>query len=71
MVKVALQVPVKANLRDHLSTHDLIKVKFAETMASEKIERDQVHGNARCQKSCQLAGDAVATALNIMRSTPV
>lgn len=64
-VKVALGLRPKANLRDSLSTADLVKVMFAEMMAAGRIEKDDVRGNIKCHDVCRLAGAAVATAIRI------
>jgi prophage antirepressor-like protein len=68
-LKMTLQLRPKDNLRDNLSTRDLMKVKFAEMMASDKIEREDLRGDAPCHSACRLAGDAVASALRVVRET--
>jgi|SRR5581483_10814273 len=70
-VKMALQLKPKANLRDALATNDLMRVKFAEMMAADKIEGDNLRGNADCRSACHLAGDAVATAMRTVRETAI
>jgi prophage antirepressor-like protein len=68
-VKARLQITPKANLRDNLGTHDLFRVKFAEILATEKIEGEDLQGNSPCRAACKLAGDAVAQArLTVQRT---
>ena len=55
----------KANLRDSLSTESLARVKFAESLATGRIEKDDLSGNEDCQNACSLAGRAVAEAVRI------
>jgi prophage antirepressor-like protein len=70
-VKMRMQLAAKANLRDNLSTHDLMRVKFAEAMASQKIEADDLRGNDRCQSACRISGEAVARALEQVKNTRI
>lgn len=70
-VKMQMQLTPKANLRDNLSTHDLMRVKFAESMASDKIEADDLRGNDHCNTACRVAGEAVATALEKVKNTTI
>lgn len=70
-VKMTLQLKPKANLRDSLSTHDLAKVKFAEMLASDKIEGDNLRGERPCLAAARLAGNAVAQARDMVRMTKI
>ncbi len=70
-LKMAMQLHPKANLRDGLSTHDLMRVKFAESMAADKIEKEDLRGDDKCVRAARLAGDAVVTALQIVRETKI
>lgn len=48
LVKVQRGLKPKASLRDSLSTVELAKVKLAELLAAERIEKDELQGNERC-----------------------
>lgn len=68
-VKMTMQLPQTAKLRDSLSTRDLARVKFAEMLATEKIESQDLRGDPPCVAACSLAGQAVATAELMMKQT--
>lgn len=70
-VKARMQLPQKANLRDSLSSRDLMRVKFAEAMAADKIENENLRGNDPCISAATLAAKAVANALQVVRDTRV
>jgi hypothetical protein len=44
-------IPAKANLRNAMSTDELIFVMAAETMARGRIEEKNINGNAACQSA--------------------
>lgn len=70
-VRMSLHLKPKANVRDHISTHDLAKVKFAEMMAADKIETENLNGNGKCLQATSLAANAVAHALRMVRETKI
>lgn len=61
-VKIKMGLKPKANLRDSLSSRDLTLVKFAEMLAGERIEADDLQGNTPCQQASLLASQIVAQA---------
>lgn len=63
--KMVRQLPPKAVLRDHVSIGELIQLKYAESLASDRIDKDNLNGVAPCQHASRLAGEAVAQALRI------
>ncbi len=65
MVKVQRGLKPKAALRDSLSTVELAKVKLAELLAADRIEKDELQGNERCARACRLSGQAIASAVAI------
>ena len=65
LVKVQRGLKPKASLRDSLSTVELAKVKLAELLAADRIEKDKLQGNERCAQACRLSGQAVASAVAI------
>lgn len=69
IVKTQLQLKPKVNLRDHLSTVDLMKVKFAEVLAGERIQTDDLRGNDPCKSACRVAGEAVVSAVEAASKT--
>lgn len=71
MMKAKLQLPQKANLRDSLSRSDLLRVKLAEAMATQKIEQEDVCGNTPCRQTCRAAGNAAANAIDTFLNTPI
>jgi len=69
--KIIRQLKPKANLRDSLSTSELIRVQFAESLAADRIEKERVAGNGPCEKVCGLSGKAVAEAIRIATEEPL
>ena len=65
LVKVQRGLKPKAALRDSLSTVELAKVKLAELLAADRIEKDELQGNERCARACRLSGQAIASAVAI------
>lgn len=49
-------------LRDHLKRVHLTALSFAEAMADEDIETNNLHGNSHCIDACSKAASRVATA---------
>ena len=71
VVKVKMGLKPKANLRDSLSSRDLTLVKFAEMLASERIEADDLQGTTPCQQASLLASQAVAHAEKMSKDAPL
>jgi prophage antirepressor-like protein len=63
LVKVRKGLAPKANLRDNLTANELLRVAFAESLAKEKIERDELNGTLPCANACRESSSAVAAAI--------
>ncbi|KOR29674.1 hypothetical protein TI05_14890 [Achromatium sp. WMS3] len=50
----------KASLRDAMSSKELIASAFAEIVASERMDANEVQGNSPCYKTCKASGEAVS-----------
>lgn len=62
-LREARGLPLKANLRDHLSEIELSAIAFAESMAEAKIRQDRAFGTQECLERCKQAGEAAHQAL--------
>lgn len=51
------------NIRDNLSEVELEAIKFAETLAKDAIQRNNLRGNAKCEIASSNASKIVASAL--------
>lgn len=63
-LKAELGIREKASLRDNLNRVKLTGLSFAEAMADEDIEAENLYGNAQCKQACTKAGLRVAAASN-------
>jgi prophage antirepressor-like protein len=63
--KMVRQLPPKAVLRDHVSIGELIQLKYAEKLATERIDSDDLDGVQKCAQASRLAGEAVAQAMRV------
>jgi hypothetical protein len=61
-------LPATANLRDTMSRIELAAVSLAEELATEKIEQQQVRGNAPVTRVCRSASTHVAAAIRTSRA---
>lgn len=59
-VKKTRNLPVKSNLRAHLSSAELIMTSMAELIASRDIEATRTRGNDPCAAVCHRAAQKVA-----------
>ncbi|MGD9720418.1 MAG: KilA-N domain-containing protein [Pirellulales bacterium] len=57
--KLSRGLPAKANLRDHLTSHELAALGFSESLAERKIDSGNLQGNYLCKVACEVAGNAV------------
>jgi prophage antirepressor-like protein len=65
LVRIQRNLKPKANLRDHLSTTELLRLQFAESLATGRISKDNLEGNGSCREACRLSGQAVAAAIQL------
>ncbi len=56
----------RENLRDALTTRELLRVQFAEDLAAQKIEQDEAAGNDQCAGACAIAGEHVAKTIAVV-----
>ena len=61
-LKIKMALPVKANLRDHLSVLDRLLIGATEVMAAERIEAANCQGVEACRRETQAAAEAVKMA---------
>ncbi|HEV7374956.1 MAG TPA: hypothetical protein VGN95_09585, partial [Pyrinomonadaceae bacterium] len=61
------QLALKKNdrLRDHLPRVERAAIQFAETLASDTIEKDEAHGTPACYVRCSEEAKSVATLLRL------
>lgn len=59
-IREARGLPGKANARDHMETHELIAVSFAELLATKQIKTKSAFGNQQCAQECNRAAHNVA-----------
>lgn len=55
-------LPEKTNVRDHLTSTELLEVALTEAYAKERIEALNDQGNAECARSCYVSGKSVRSA---------
>lgn len=67
-VVARMNLPANANLRDNVSMVQLSAVQLAESLAEERIDQRNVHGNDACERICFESGSAVSLALNAARN---
>lgn len=60
-------LPEKANPRDHMSVVELMAVGLSEALASEGIEKKDVHGNEECANVSRISATNVAKAVEVSR----
>lgn len=65
-VKIARGLSVSAKTRDHLESHELAALRFAEALAERSIKNECAHGNGQCCDVCRRSGEAVKTAMRMM-----
>lgn len=61
------KLPAKANPRDHMSVVELMAVGLSEALASEGIEKKDVHGNEECANVSRISATNVANAVEVSR----
>ena len=59
-------LPVKTRTLDHLESHELEAIQFAEAIARRKVETSSAHGNRRCCDVCREVGAATRRAMLAM-----
>lgn len=68
VVRMKKGLSKKDNIRDNMSDIELDAVKFAESLAKNRIEKYQLSGNAQCEEASLMASmsvrDALKTALH-------
>lgn len=69
VVRFRKGIDKKDNIRDKLTEVELEAVKFAETLAKDAIQRNNLIGNARCEMASTNAAKIVAAALNQNRKS--
>jgi hypothetical protein len=69
-VKTRLGLSKKDSLRDNLTTTGLAAVSLGEAMASDAIEKQNLHGETKCALACQWSAKSVAIALEHAQRTP-
>lgn len=57
-------LPKSAKTRDHLDSHELVRLRFAESEAALRIKEKAADGNEECVECCREAGKAVRVALD-------
>lgn len=62
-LKVARELPAKANLRDNLSRDDLVFVMAAEVMARRRIEDENPWGNSPCANATRRSAERLRAAI--------
>lgn len=62
-IKVAREIPVKANLRDNLSKDELVFVMAAEVMARRRIEDENPWGNSPCASATRRSAERLRSAI--------
>ena len=60
-------VPTNGNLRDNMSTVELMTVGLSEALASEGIERKDAYGNIQCANISEIAATHIANAVKQSR----
>lgn len=63
-LKVARDLPAKANLRDNLSKDDLVFVMAAEVMARRRIEDENPWGNSPCAAATRRSAERLRAAID-------
>ena len=62
-LRQARHLPVKANMREHMSMKELAAVMLSEEIAREEIEDKDVQGNQPCESECRAAASRVKSIL--------
>lgn len=66
-MKQKLNLPEKANIRDHLPNVSLAALGLAEALATDHIESENCRGASQCERASNLAGCSVQKALEHAR----
>lgn len=64
VVREKIGINKSQSIRDNLTRSQLAAVNLAEQLAAEKIERENINGNAKCEMVCTHTSKAVASAVN-------
>jgi hypothetical protein len=59
-IRESRNLPEKANVREHMSSRELVMTAFAELLATEKIEASDSYGNTSCVHICNKSGKTVS-----------
>jgi len=62
-VKTKRNIPQNANFRDTVSVIELESIKFSESLASEKIKKQNISGNYNCEMASLNASQLIAQAV--------
>lgn len=62
-LRAHMELPAKANLRDHLSADKLAFVMAAEALSAERIAEEGREGNARCAEASAISAAAIRSAI--------
>lgn len=63
--KAQLALKKHERLRDHLPRVERAAIKFAETLASDSIEKEKAHGTSECYVRCSVEARSVARLLEL------
>lgn len=64
VVRDKLGITKKDNPRDHMTKIQLTAIDLAEALAKQKIEREDLRGNAKCEIACAMTAKNIANAIN-------
>jgi hypothetical protein len=64
VVREKLGIAKKENIRDNMTGIHLAAVQFSEALAQQKIEDENLRGNAKCEIACMQSAKIVANAIN-------
>jgi phage regulator Rha-like protein len=62
-IRLKKNLPVKANVRDNMTSLELTSVQFAEELAKEYISSRNIQGNQRCENASYSSAKIVADAV--------
>lgn len=65
-IRVRRGLKKKDLTRDALTTRELLRVRFAEDLAAEKIEKNEAKGNDQCAAACGVAAEQVARTIAVV-----